>query len=88
MAEDGRFDANLYNQLSGLSIRLPSLAEHPEDIPDIAMTMLTQLVDANEVPAAHAHGGLAQRHAQPRLARQPAGAPERREDARAHLVGN
>jgi DNA-binding NtrC family response regulator len=50
MAEDGRFDANLYNQLSGLTIRLPALADHPEDIPDIAMTMLTQLVDANEVP--------------------------------------
>jgi DNA-binding NtrC family response regulator len=50
MAEDGRFDANLYNQLSGLTIRLPSLGEHPEDIPDIATTMLTQLVDANEVP--------------------------------------
>ena len=50
MAEDGRFDANLYNQLSGLTIRLPSLADHAEDIPDIATTMLTQLVDANEVP--------------------------------------
>ena len=50
MAEDGRYDAHLYNQLSGLTIRLPSLAEHPEDIPDIATTMLTQLVDANEVP--------------------------------------
>jgi len=50
MAEHGRFDANLYNQLSGLTIRLPSLADHAEDIPDIALTMLTQLVDANEVP--------------------------------------
>jgi DNA-binding NtrC family response regulator len=50
MAEDGRFDANLYNQLSGLTIRLPGLGEHAEDIPDIATTMLTQLVDANEVP--------------------------------------
>ena len=50
MAEDGRFDANLYHQLSGLTIRLPSLSDHAEDIPDIAMTMLTQLVDANEVP--------------------------------------
>jgi len=50
MAEDGRFDANLYHQLSGLTIRVPSLADHPEDIPDIATTMLTQLVDANEVP--------------------------------------
>jgi DNA-binding NtrC family response regulator len=50
MAEDGRMDAQLYNQLSGLTIRVPSIADHPEDIPDIAATMLTQLIDANEVP--------------------------------------
>src|SRR5690606_17668464 len=50
MVEDGRFDGALYNQLAGLTIRVPSLADHPEDIPEIAMTMLTQLVDANEVP--------------------------------------
>ena len=50
MAEDARFDAALYNQLSGLTIRVPSVADHPEDIPDIAGTLLTQLVDANEVP--------------------------------------
>jgi DNA-binding NtrC family response regulator len=50
MVEDGRFDAALYNQLSGLTIRVPSVADHPEDIPDIVGTMLTQLVDANEVP--------------------------------------
>jgi len=50
MAEDGRFDASLYHQISGLTIRVPSLADHAEDIPDIAATMLTQLVDANEVP--------------------------------------
>jgi two-component system, NtrC family, nitrogen regulation response regulator NtrX len=50
MVEDGRFDPGLYNQLSGLTIRVPSIADHPEDIPDIASTLLTQLVDANEVP--------------------------------------
>jgi two-component system, NtrC family, nitrogen regulation response regulator NtrX len=50
MAEDGRFDSTLYHQLSGLTIRVPALADHPEDIPDIATTLLTQLVDANEVP--------------------------------------
>jgi DNA-binding NtrC family response regulator len=50
MVEDGRFDAALYNQISGLTIRVPAIADHPEDIPDIAGTMLTQLVDANEVP--------------------------------------
>ena len=50
MAEDGRFDPGLYHQLAGLTIRVPSLADHAEDIPDIATSMLTQLVDANEVP--------------------------------------
>ena len=50
MVEDGRFDAALYHQLSGLTIRVPALADHAEDIPDIAATLLTQLVDANEVP--------------------------------------
>ncbi|MDQ3026577.1 MAG: sigma-54 dependent transcriptional regulator [Pseudomonadota bacterium] len=50
MVEDGRFDPALYHQLSGLTIRVPSLADHAEDIPDIAATMLTQLIDANEVP--------------------------------------
>ena len=50
MVEDGRFDPALYHQLSGLTIRVPSLSDHAEDIPDIAATMLTQLVDANEVP--------------------------------------
>jgi DNA-binding NtrC family response regulator len=50
LVDDGHFDAALYNQMAGLTIRVPSLADHPEDIPDIAATLLTQLVDANEVP--------------------------------------
>ncbi len=50
MAEDGRFEANLYNQLAGLTIRVPSISDHAEDVPDIATTLLTHLVDANEVP--------------------------------------
>jgi len=50
LVEDGHFDANLYNQMSGLTIRVPSIADHAEDTPDIATTLLTQLVDANEVP--------------------------------------
>ena len=50
LVEDGQFDPTLYNQLAGLTIRVPSIADHAEDIPDIATTLLTQLVDANEVP--------------------------------------
>jgi DNA-binding NtrC family response regulator len=48
--EQGQLDPNLYNQVSGLTIRVPAIADHAEDIPDIAATLLTQLVDANEVP--------------------------------------
>jgi two-component system, NtrC family, nitrogen regulation response regulator NtrX len=50
MVADGRFDSALYYQLSGLTIRVPALADHPEDIPEIASTLLTQMTDANEVP--------------------------------------
>jgi two-component system, NtrC family, nitrogen regulation response regulator NtrX len=50
MIEDGRFDPTLYHQLAGLTIAVPALSEHAEDIPEIAATLLTQLVDANEVP--------------------------------------
>ncbi|HEX5629141.1 MAG TPA: helix-turn-helix domain-containing protein, partial [Usitatibacteraceae bacterium] len=50
MVDDGNFDATLYHQLSGLTIRVPSIAEHPEDVPDLATNLLTTLVDANEVP--------------------------------------
>src|SRR4029078_12815927 len=50
LVDDGQFDAYLYNQISGLTIRVPSIADHAEDIPDVAATLLTQLVDANEVP--------------------------------------
>jgi two-component system, NtrC family, nitrogen regulation response regulator NtrX len=50
LVEEGNFEAALYNQLSGLTLRLPPLSEHPEDIPEIATAQLTQLVDANEVP--------------------------------------
>jgi two-component system, NtrC family, nitrogen regulation response regulator NtrX len=50
MAEEGSFDAALYHQLSGLTIRVPSIAEHTEDVPDLATSVLNSLVDANEVP--------------------------------------
>jgi two-component system, NtrC family, nitrogen regulation response regulator NtrX len=49
-AQSGAFDAGLYHQLSGLTIRIPSLAEHAEDVPELASNLLTTLVDANEVP--------------------------------------
>jgi two-component system, NtrC family, nitrogen regulation response regulator NtrX len=48
LVESGDFDANLHAQLSGITLRIPSLREHAEDIPDLANTMLLQMVEANE----------------------------------------
>lgn len=50
LVQDGAFDANLFHQLSGLTIRVPSLAEHPEDVPALASCLLNVLAEANEVP--------------------------------------
>ena len=45
------YDAELLAQLSEISIWLPSLREHAEDIPDIANIMLAQLVETRYCPA-------------------------------------
>jgi two-component system nitrogen regulation response regulator NtrX len=58
-AEDPRslvergFDAALLAQLSGLTIVVPPLREHAEDIPDFANLMLTQLVETRVCPPRH-----------------------------------
>ena len=46
----GEFDQRLYYRLSALSIRVPSLHEHREDIPDIAAFMLLQLAEQGVCP--------------------------------------
>ncbi len=50
LVDQDRFESTLYAQLSGLTLRVPPLREHAEDIPDLANTLLLQLVDANETP--------------------------------------
>jgi DNA-binding NtrC family response regulator len=50
LADSGDFDAALLAQLSGVTLRIPALREHPEDIPDLANTILLQMVEANECP--------------------------------------
>lgn len=47
------FDSALLAQLSGLTIMLPALREHAEDIPDFANLMLTQLVETRVCPPRH-----------------------------------
>ena len=50
LVQDGAFDATLFHQLSGLTIRVPSLTEHPEDVPELAASLLNALAEANEAP--------------------------------------
>jgi DNA-binding NtrC family response regulator len=47
------FDAALLARLSELSLLLPALREHAEDIPDIAGILLAQLVEARHCPPRH-----------------------------------
>jgi two-component system, NtrC family, nitrogen regulation response regulator NtrX len=46
----GAFDSRLYGLLAATTIRVPSLREHREDVPDLANLMLSQLVEAKETP--------------------------------------
>jgi DNA-binding NtrC family response regulator len=46
----GAFDSRLYAALSATTIRVPSLREHREDVPEIANLVLSQMIEAKEVP--------------------------------------
>ena len=50
LIEQGQFEAGIFNALSGVTIRVPALREHQEDIPDIANLILTQMMESKEVP--------------------------------------
>jgi len=53
LAAELGFDAALLARLSELSLVLPALREHAEDIPDIAAILLAQLVEARQCPPRH-----------------------------------
>ena len=46
----GAFDSRLYSLIAATAIRVPSLREHREDVPDIANLALTRMVEARETP--------------------------------------
>jgi len=50
LVEAQGFDAALMQALAGIVIALPTLREHPEDIPEIASLMLAQLVETRFCP--------------------------------------
>jgi two-component system nitrogen regulation response regulator NtrX len=47
----GSFDTRLYSALAVATIRVPSLREHREDIPELAGLMLLRMVEAKETPS-------------------------------------
>lgn len=50
MAAEGQFDSTLLQTLSATTLRVPSLEDHREDIPDLARAMVTLLVETKEAP--------------------------------------
>jgi two-component system, NtrC family, nitrogen regulation response regulator NtrX len=50
LVAQGAFDARLYAALAVTTIRVPSLCEHREDIPELATLMLSRMVEAREAP--------------------------------------
>ncbi|HZV62515.1 MAG TPA: sigma-54 dependent transcriptional regulator [Methylophilaceae bacterium] len=50
LAAEGLFDNSLLQALSVTTLRVPSLEDHPEDIPDLARAMATLIVETSEAP--------------------------------------
>jgi len=53
MVAQGAFDARLYSAISALTVRVPSLREHREDIPELANLFLLRSIEAKEAPPRH-----------------------------------
>ncbi len=51
LVSEGLFDADLLQTLSSITLSLPTLREHREDIPEIAKQLLLALTEAKEVSA-------------------------------------
>ena len=49
VAADGTFDAKLYELLSAMTITVPSLRQHREDIPELAGLILNRMIEAKEI---------------------------------------
>ncbi|MDZ4097143.1 MAG: sigma-54 dependent transcriptional regulator [Methylophilaceae bacterium] len=48
LAAENQFDEGLLQALSVATLRIPTLQDHPEDIPDLARAMATLMVENNE----------------------------------------
>ncbi|MBI4189444.1 MAG: sigma-54-dependent Fis family transcriptional regulator [Betaproteobacteria bacterium] len=53
LVAQGAFDARLYAAIATVTLRVPSLREHREDVPDLANLFLLRCVEAKEVAPRH-----------------------------------
>lgn len=49
VAAEGAFDAKLYEMLSAMTITVPTLRQHREDIPELASLILNRMLEAKEI---------------------------------------
>ena len=57
LVQQDKFDADLAAKLSMITVPVPALREHADDIVDIASMMLAQLVEKKDVPLCHFSSG-------------------------------
>lgn len=50
LVAQGEYDADLFQRLMSLTVVIPPLRSHPEDIPNLSNLILSQYVESNEVP--------------------------------------
>jgi DNA-binding NtrC family response regulator len=53
LVAQGAFDARLYGAIATVTVHVPSLREHREDIPDLANLFLLRSIEAKEVAPRH-----------------------------------
>jgi two-component system, NtrC family, nitrogen regulation response regulator NtrX len=53
LVAQGSFDSRLYSAIATVSVRVPSLREHKEDVPDLANLFLLRYVESREVTQRH-----------------------------------
>ena len=53
MVAAGTFDVRLFGALSAVTVSVPSLRQHREDVPELASLMLARGIEAKELPQKH-----------------------------------
>lgn len=53
LVAQGAFDARLYGAIAMVTVHMPSLREHREDIPDLANLLLLRSIEAKEIAPRH-----------------------------------